>query len=91
MVKKIPFRGKSSAEATREVIDVMLPQVMDLVKAGKLNVENVDVFCEKGAFSLEESREILAAARKNNLSINFHGEELVRLNSAEVSMHDKRH
>ena len=58
--------------------------MMELIKAGKLDVENVDVFCEKGAFSLEQSRQILEAARKNGLKINFHGEELVRLNSAEV-------
>lgn len=35
--------------------------------SGDLNVENIDVFCEKGVFELEHSRQILQAGRDRGL------------------------
>ena len=80
----IYFRGKSAEEATEDVIKNQLPQVADLVAKGLLQVENVDVFCEKGVFNVDQTRRILQAARKHGFKINFHGEELCQLNSVEV-------
>ncbi len=53
---------------------------------GELHVDNIDVFCEKGVFDVEQTRQILQAGKDNGLAINFHGEEIHRLNSAEVSI-----
>ena len=78
------FRGKTAEEATVDVIEVQLPEVHKLVSKGELNVENVDVFCEKGIFDVDQTRRILKEARKLGFKINFHGEEIVRLNSVEV-------
>ena len=47
-------------------------------------MENVDVFCEKGIFDVDQTRRIFKEARKLGFKINFHGEEIVRLNSVEV-------
>ena len=52
--------------------------------SGDLHVDNIDVFCEAGVFSVEQTMRILEAGNKIGLASNFHGEELVRLNSAEV-------
>ena len=87
MVKKIVsiyFRGKTAEEATVDVIEVQLPEVHKLVCKGELNVENFDVFCEKGIFDVDQTRRMLKEARKLGYKINFHGEEIVRLNSVEV-------
>ncbi|KAK8788891.1 hypothetical protein V5799_021335 [Amblyomma americanum] len=43
---------------------------------GTLNVENIDVFCEKGVFDVDSSRKILQAGRQAGLRLNFHAEEL---------------
>ena len=72
-------------EATIDVIKNQLPKVANLVADGILNVENVDVFCEKGVFNVDQTRQILKEARKFGFKINFHGEELCQLNSVEVS------
>lgn len=54
------------------------------MSAGTLRVDNVDVFCEQGVFDLDSSRSILQAGRDMGLNINFHGDELHPMNSAQV-------
>ena len=54
------------------------------MKTGDLHVDNIDVFCEKGVFDLEQSRAILKAGKEAGLNVNFHGDELHPLNGAEV-------
>ena len=61
-----------------------MPQIADLVAKVTFEVENVDVFCEKGVFNVDQTRRILQAARNFGFKINFHGEELCQLNSPEV-------
>ena len=56
--------GSDLETATTDVIDNQLEQVMASVKAGELNVENIDVFCEKGVFEISQSRRILEAGRQ---------------------------
>ena len=56
--------GTDLETATTDVIDNQLEQVMASVKAGELNVENIDVFCEKGVFEISQSRRILEAGRQ---------------------------
>jgi imidazolonepropionase-like amidohydrolase len=48
-------------------------------------VDNIDVFCEKGVFSVEQTEKIFEKSRQlTNLNINFHSNELFALNSVEV-------
>ena len=74
----------TSEEATLDVIEKQIPEVKRRNVTGELNVENIDVFCEKGVFNVDETRRILEAGQRANLRINFHGEELSCLGSAEV-------
>ena len=53
--------------ATEDVITNQLTRVMEEVKGGRLSVENIDVFCEKGVFEIEQSRRILEAGRNAGL------------------------
>jgi imidazolonepropionase len=53
------------------VIEEMLPVVAERGLA-----EFVDVFCEEGAFSIEESRRVLEAARALGLKTKVHAEQL---------------
>eukprot|EP00118_Oscarella_pearsei_P009603 m.55969 g.55969 ORF g.55969 m.55969 type:complete len:336 (+) comp34528_c1_seq1:315-1322(+) len=77
-------KGKTEEEATADVINVQLPEICRLIKDGQLHVDNIDVFCEKGVFGLESTRQILTAGKAAGFDINFHGDELNPTHSAEL-------
>jgi len=54
-------------------VDFLLEQVLP---AARPLAEFVDVFCEEGAFPLEESRRYLAAARQLGYKLKIHAEQL---------------
>ena len=78
------IRGSTAEEATQDVLNKQLPALASEMAAGNLHVDNIDVFCEEGVFDVSQSRRILEAGKKLGLKMNFHGEEIHRLNSAEV-------
>lgn len=77
-------KGSTAEKASEDVINNQLPAIKRLMKEGQLHVDNIDVFCEKGVFDLEQSRAILEAGKAAGLQINFHGDELHPLNGAEM-------
>ncbi|WP_097027565.1 imidazolonepropionase [Clostridium peptidivorans] len=69
---------------TQEYIDFMLEEV--LPKVAKENLADFcDVFCEKGVFSVEESREILLKAKELGMKLKLHADEIVQLGGAELA------
>ncbi len=64
------FTGRSEAYVEL-VIEEMLPRVAQ----GKL-AEYCDVFCEASAFSVNESRSILTAAKRLGLGLRLHADQL---------------
>jgi len=77
-------RGATTDQATDDVINTQLPAVIKEVQEGNINVDSIDVFCEKGVFEIENSRKILEAGKKVGLRMNFHGDELHPLGGAEM-------
>ncbi|XP_029351315.1 putative imidazolonepropionase [Echeneis naucrates] len=77
-------RGKTVAEATEDILQVQLPRLRELMSAGIISIDNIDVFCEQGVFDLDSTRSILQAGRDMGLNINFHGDELHPMNSAQL-------
>ncbi|KAJ8046502.1 putative imidazolonepropionase [Holothuria leucospilota] len=77
-------KGSSVKQATEDVLNNQLPAVLLLNQTGELQVENIDVFCEKGVFDCDQTKQILEAGVKGGLAINFHAEELNYLGSAEI-------
>lgn len=75
-------------EATEDVITNQIPAIKKLMDQGSLEVDNIDVFCEKGVFDVPSTSKILKAGKEAGLAINFHGEELHPLQSAEVKIYD---
>ncbi|XP_026218708.1 probable imidazolonepropionase [Anabas testudineus] len=77
-------KGKTVAEATENILQVQLPRLKQKMNAGTLKVDNIDVFCEQGVFDLSSTRSILKAGKDMGLNINFHGDELHPMNSAQL-------
>ncbi len=63
------------------IVDEMLPKVTEKVLA-----EFCDVFCEKGVFSLEQSRRVLSSAKECGLRPKVHADELSPLGGAELAV-----
>ncbi|XP_055053164.2 probable imidazolonepropionase [Misgurnus anguillicaudatus] len=77
-------KGKTMEEATQDIVAVQLPAIRKLIDSGELQVDNIDVFCEKGVFDLSSTRRILKEGKDMGLNINFHGDELHPMNSAHI-------
>ncbi|MGI6697545.1 MAG: imidazolonepropionase [Clostridia bacterium] len=67
-----------------EYIDFLIQEVMPLVKRLGL-AEFCDVFCEKGVFSVEESRKILSRAREMGYKLKIHADEIETTGGAELA------
>lgn len=94
--------GKTSEQYTGEIIKDMLPAVAKLVdeenrsgKAALVSLRStkdqfrrcfVDVFCDRGYFSVEESRRILQAGKKLGLSPRIHADEFANLGATRLGI-----
>lgn len=77
-------KGMSSQEATKGCIDIIRAIGKEASTLPK--IEFVDVFCEKGVYTVDETEEILKVGKEVLGSLAaFHGEELSCLNSAEMA------
>jgi imidazolonepropionase len=65
-------------------IDLMTGRVMPYVAESKL-AEFMDVFCEEGVFSPEESRQLMQAGKKLGFKLRIHADEIVPLQGAELA------
>ena len=65
----------------RRVCEEMIPAV-----AADALARFVDVFCEEGFFSVDETRRILDAAHKHGLAAKLHAEQLSRQGSVVVAL-----
>lgn len=75
---------KEYKENREDYIKLMLEKVIPEVAKNNL-AEFCDVFCEKGVFSIEESREILLKAREYGMKLKIHADEIVQLGGSELA------
>jgi imidazolonepropionase len=73
------YAGKTE-DYVRLVIEEMIPAV-----AEKKLARFCDVFCEKGVFSLEQSRRILETGKRYGMLPKLHADELTPLGGAELA------
>ena len=69
-------RGEQAAKYLKFLVDEVLP---------KVKVDFVDIFCEKGTFSLRESRKYLASAKALGFDLKIHAEQINRLGGARMA------
>jgi imidazolonepropionase len=75
------YRGREEAYVDL-VVDEMLPAVAGLANPPSF----CDVFCEEGAFSVEQSRRILEAARAHGLGLKIHVDEFRALGGTSLAV-----
>jgi imidazolonepropionase len=73
------YQGRTDAYVDL-VVEEMLPAV-----ARRGLARYVDVFCEEGVFSIEQSRRILDTGARHGLRAKFHADEFVTLGGAELA------
>lgn len=84
----LPVEYRDDSEGyTRLVCDEMLPALLNWWQqhSGGRPLPFVDVFCETGAFSLEQSRRILQAAKGLGYPLKIHADEFDNLGGASLA------
>lgn len=81
---EIPLDHRESAATRRAYVDLLIHEMIPVVAREKL-ARFADVFCETGVYTVEESREILTAAREAGLLIKLHADELTSSRGAELA------
>ena len=69
---------------TEEYVEHLLREILPRVAASGL-AEFCDVFCEKGVFSVDQSRRLLSEAQKLGLKAKVHADEIVSFGGAELA------
>ncbi|UCD89701.1 MAG: imidazolonepropionase [Desulfobacterales bacterium] len=75
---------KEYKERKDEYIDFMIQKVIPKITDRQL-AEFCDIFCEKGVFSVEQSKRLLVQARNAGLKIKIHADEIVQLGGTELA------
>jgi imidazolonepropionase len=81
---EIPLEHRSSDASRREYVDLVVHEMIPRVASERLAVF-ADVFCERGVYTVEESREILGAARRAGLQLKLHADELTSSGGSELA------
>jgi imidazolonepropionase len=81
---EIPHEYRVSAARRREYIDLVIQDMIPRVATERLAMF-ADVFCETGVYTVDETSEILTAARKAGLSLKLHADELTSSGGAELA------
>ncbi|MDE6277732.1 MAG: imidazolonepropionase [Muribaculaceae bacterium] len=77
--------GRAYAGRQGEYVDLVIGEMLPAVAAEGL-AEYVDVFCDRGFFSAEETARILEAAARYGLRGKIHGDELARSGGTEAAV-----
>ena len=69
---------------TDDYVDFLIQTMLPYIRQNEL-AEFCDVFCEKGVFSIEQSRRLLLAAKECGFRLKLHADEIVPLGGAELA------
>ncbi|MEO8334236.1 MAG: imidazolonepropionase [bacterium] len=81
---EIPLDYRERVNGRRAYLDLLINDMLPVVARERL-AQFADVFCEPGVFTVDESREILSAARAAGLGIKMHADELTAGGAAELA------
>ena len=79
------YLGAHVVPAGRERSDYVDEVVHSLPAAVDAGAQWCDVFCDDGAFTVDEARRILTSARERGLGLRMHAEQLARTGGAQLA------
>ncbi len=76
------YRGRAD-----EFVDVVVEEMLPAIRNSKFEIRNLfcDVFCDDGAFDVQQSRRILERARELNMPLKIHADEFANLGGAALA------
>ena len=81
----LPTEYRGTPDGADRYIALLTEKLIPEVAQEKL-AEFCDVFCDRGAFTLRQSREILQAAQQHGLALRLHAEQLSRTGAARLAI-----
>jgi imidazolonepropionase len=81
----VPAEYRGKPDGADKYVELLVDQLIPEVAEGGL-AEFCDVFCDRGAFSVEQSRRVLEAGKHHRLAPRVHGEQLSRTGAAQLAV-----
>ncbi|HTG27937.1 MAG TPA: imidazolonepropionase [Methylomirabilota bacterium] len=81
----IPGEFRTRPSGAKDYISLLIDQLLPDIAAQKL-AEFCDVFCERGAFSVAQSKQILEAGKRYGLRPRIHAEQLSRTGGSQLAV-----
>jgi imidazolonepropionase len=81
----IPAEFRVRASGAKEYVSLLVDQLIPQVAAEKL-AEFCDVFCERGAFTVPQSKQILEAGKRHGLKPRIHAEQLTHTGATQLAV-----
>lgn len=73
----------------QEIVDDMLSRASSLSKEHGADAPIIDVFCDRGYFTLEDTRKIFEAAQAHGMPTKVHADEFVNLGATKLAVEHK--
>lgn len=80
----IPQEARDADDGREHFVDRVCDEILPAVAAQRL-ADYADVFCDRGAFSVDESRRVLQAAKDLGLGLRVHANELGSTGGAKLA------
>lgn len=81
----VPAEFRSRPSGAEKYISLLIDKLLPEIAAQKL-AEYCDVFCERGAFNLAQSKQILEAGKRYALRPRIHSEQLSRTGGTQLAV-----
>ena len=81
----VPAEFRGTPEGVKRYIALLTEKLIPEVTQEKL-AEFCDVFCDRGAFTREQGKQILEAGKRHGLAPKLHAEQLTRTGAAQLAV-----
>src|SRR6266478_6652250 len=81
----VPTEYRGKADGAERYIKLLSESLMPRIGEARL-AEFCDVFCDRGAFTIEQAKRILQAGRQWGMSPRLHAEQLTRTGAAQLAV-----
>jgi imidazolonepropionase len=81
----VPAEFRKRSDGAEQYVRLLTEQMIPEVAAARL-AEFCDVFCERGAFTVAESRRVLEAGLRHGLAPRVHAEQLSRTGATQLAV-----